>query len=385
MKPILGSFGVFIVVAHSACAAVAPIDRCATLSADNADRCLRINHLQFLGTHNSYHLAPSDALYEAMDTLSPGWGENIAYSHRPLRAQLAELKIRQFELDVFADPSGGLYARPLERRLVGEPAVIEDERMMRPGFKVLHVQDLDYRSTCPTLVSCLEEMKEWSESNAGHLPVMVLVEVKDSSPRDTLGLTFTVAHPVRGPELDALDAEILSVLGRDRIITPDDVRRDHGSVEEAIDTEGWPALADSRGKFLLALDNTGVHRDEYLREHPGLEGRVMFVSSPPGEPTSGFVKMNDMLADSALIRSYVERGRLVRTRADIPIQEAKTGDTTRRNAALASGAQYVSTDYPEPSPFEPAYRVTLPGAEGRPARCNPVSAPAGCRNEWIVE
>lgn len=111
----------------------------------------------------------------------------------------------------------------------------------------------------------------------------------------------------------------------------------------------------------------------------------MFVSTPPGEPTAGFIKMNEVLDDSARIRGFVERGFLVRTRADIPVVEARSGDTTRRDAALASGAQYVSTDYPEPSPFEAAYRVALPCADGRPARCNPVSAPAACSNEWIRE
>lgn len=31
-----------------------------------------------------------------------------------------------------------------------------------PGFKVLHVQDVDYETTCPTLVGCLEEVRDWS-------------------------------------------------------------------------------------------------------------------------------------------------------------------------------------------------------------------------------
>ena len=44
-------------------------------------------------------------------------------------------------------------------------------------------------------------------------------------------------------------------------------------------------------------------------------------------------------------------------------------------AALASGAQWVSTDYPVPNPaFGTGYQVMIPG--GMPARCNPISAPA---------
>lgn len=111
----------------------------------------------------------------------------------------------------------------------------------------------------------------------------------------------------------------------------------------------------------------------------------MFTSSPPGERTGGFIKMNEAIDDHERIRSYVEQGYLVRTRSDIPLHEARTGDPTRRQAAFGSGAQFISTDYPEPSPFGSGYIVTLPQAEGRPARCNPISAPPGCRAEWIVE
>jgi hypothetical protein len=79
----------------------------------------------------------------------------------------------------------------------------------------------------------------------------------------------------------------------------------------------------------------------------------------------------------------VADGYIVRTRADEPMHEATTGDVTRRDAAFRSGAQYVSTDFPEPSPFGTGYVARLPGAARLPARCNPVSAPPGCRDEWL--
>ena len=66
---------------------------------------------------------------------------------------------------------------------------------------------------------------------------------------------------------------------------------------------------------------------------------------------------------------------IVRTRADADTVQARTNDTTMRDAALASGAQFVSTDYEEP---EPDVRHRLHGARSpaaRPARCNPVTAP----------
>jgi hypothetical protein len=94
--------------------------------------------------------------------------------------------------------------------------------------------------------------------------------------------------------------------------------------------------------------------------------------------------MNNAINSHDQIRERVDAGYLIRTRSDIPVHEAKSGDTTRLNAALTSGAQYISTDYPEPSPFGSGYVAVLPDAEG-PGRCNPVNAPDTCQNRFIVE
>jgi hypothetical protein len=111
-----------------------------------------------------------------------------------------------------------------------------------------------------------------------------------------------------------------------------------------------------------------------------LEGRVLFTNSRPGSADAAFVEQNDPLG--AAIPSLVEAGYIVRTRADADTLQARSGDTTDRDAALASGAQYVSTDYPVPDPaFGTGYFVEIPG--GFPGRCNPVSAPAGCRSRAL--
>jgi hypothetical protein len=351
---------------------------CSTLTAENTDDCVRLNQLQVLGTHNSYHVAPEPALQQALGDRA----RNYDYTHRPLAEQLSRLQIRQFELDVFADPEGGRYAEPAA---LGRAAGLQapGPAMRQPGVKVLHVQDIDYRTTCETLVACLGEIRDWSRGNPGHVPIMILIEAKDSVPRGN-GMPFVEPIPFGVEELRALDAEIRSVFDDDHLITPDRVRGRHATLEEAVRTDGWPLLGESRGKILFALDNTGEHRTRYLEGNPSLEGRVMFVSSPPGEPSAAFLKLNDVMGDEAArIRQMVEAGYLVRTRADIPTEEGRTGDTTRRDRAFASGAQYVSTDYPEVSPFGSGYIARLPGAEHLAARCNSVTAPAGCRAEWL--
>ena len=66
-----------------------------------------------------------------------------------------------------------------------------------------------------------------------------------------------------------------------------------------------------------------------------------------------------------------------RSRADADTKEARVNDTSRREAALKSGAQWVSTDYLWPDPrFPGGYRARLAG--GAATLCNPVRKPAGC-------
>src|SRR6187200_17719 len=75
---------------------------CAAITAATADDCLRLNHLQVLGTHNSYHLAPEPPILAFLGDRAPAYD----YTHRPLTEQLSELGVRQFEIDVYADPVG---------------------------------------------------------------------------------------------------------------------------------------------------------------------------------------------------------------------------------------------------------------------------------------
>ncbi len=85
-----------------------------------------------------------------------------------------------------------------------------------------------------------------------------------------------------------------------------------------------------------------------------------------------------------MIQGLVKQGFLIRGRADSPNVEAKSGDTTRREAALTSGAQVVSTDYPGPgmaARFGTGYYADLP--TGTAARCSPVNAPRGCKDSEL--
>ena len=342
-----------------------------------ADRCVSLNQVQVLGTHNSYHIQPDPVLinlYVLFDETAIQW----EYTHRPLDEQFEFLGIRQIELDVYADPMGGLYAAPFGFQLLQNDFEARIPELEAPGIKVLHVQDLDSDTTCQSLVECLAILKGWSDARPGHLPIMILIEAKDDLVPDPLEFGFTVPIEFGPAEFDDLDAEIRSVFPPDQIITPDDVRGGAATLDEAVQTRGWPTLSEARGRILFALDNGGSKREAYLEGHPSLMGRVLFTSAAPGQADAAFVKVNDPLLDPERIPELVRDGYIVRTRADADTLDARDNDTEQRDAALASGAQYVSTDYPEPDPAFSEYQVTLP--DGAPGRCNPVNAPPGCRS-----
>jgi hypothetical protein len=327
-----------------------------SLSVAIAEDDLPINRLQFIGTHNSYHVAPTPAVHRLIEGLAKGEGDAIAYTHRPLREQLTELGIRQIELDLYHDPVGGLYARPLGAKLAGQ-AQEPHPAMLEPGLKIVHSPDFDFRTTVPTLRLALRELRAWSEEFPDHEPVMVLLELKDSSFSPTTKPPRFDAAALRG-----LEAEILEEMPEARILMPDGVRGEFPSLRQAVIERGWPRLSEARGKFLFALDNEGRLRDDYLALSPGKDGvgRVLFTSVDSDHPAAGWMKRNDPLGGGDEIRKLVKAGFLVRTRADANLREAKANDRSRFEKAAATGAQWLSTDFPEPDPRWPDYQVAWP-------------------------
>jgi Phosphoinositide phospholipase C, Ca2+-dependent len=64
-----------------------------------------------------------------------------------------------------------------------------------------------------------------------------------------------------------------------------------------------------------------------------------------GEAATAFVKVDDPVRHQDSIIRLTQAGYIVRTRADADTWEARSGDSTRLQAALSSGAQLISTDY----------------------------------------
>jgi hypothetical protein len=333
----------------------------------------RLDQVQLLASHNSTHIEGPAPLLDAITQALPELTPTIEYSHGTLTEQL-DLGVRGFELDLFEDPDGGRYASPKAVPLLELPPV--DDVMADPGFKVFHIQEVDYLTRCPTFVGCLTELRTWSEANPDHLPIVVHLEAKDGTIPDPLDLGFVQPIPVSEGTFSGIEDEIRSVLDDDQVLTPAEVQGDAATLREAVESVGWPTVDELRGQLLFVLDDHGAKRDLYRDLHPDTVDRLIFVDAQPPEDDAAFTVLNDPIADGDRIAELVALGYLVRTRADADTVEARVNDTARRDAAFASGAQIISTDYEQADPRWPDYVVDLPGDQTM--RCNPVAAPTDC-------
>lgn len=380
MKPIRSQFFLCLLV----CILVVPCRLLVAAEVQGSVSELRLNELQYVGTHNSYHIAPGEAiaiLMKAADfKASTQWDADALiiahdYTHLSLTAQL-RLGIRQFELDVFSDQNGGLFSEPgLLRMIQATPWNLplnfnHHGDLDKPGFKVLHHPDFDFRSTNYLFTGCLHEIKAWSERNPGHFPIIIHVEPK-AGKRNAVGDVYEPAEiePFRRSTWLALEAEIRSVFSEEQIVTPDDVRGKHSNLRKAITTEGWPKLKELKGKVLFLLMTKKEMTNSYMQFGKKLEGRVFFTSLKPDHPSASWFRVPD--PDYRGIPSFLGQGFLVSTMADQHTIHARTNDVSRRQAAFDVGAQFILTDYPVPDRRFSDYEVNF-GDKGY-VRPNPVT------------
>ncbi|HEV8205363.1 MAG TPA: Ca2+-dependent phosphoinositide-specific phospholipase C [Acidimicrobiia bacterium] len=331
-----GERAVFVSIAVAVVVVAAVSGGAPSAGANRLDNTLRTNQVQVLATHNSYHIQQDVPIQSSPTT---------QYTHAPLDQQL-DLGVRGFELDVVNPPDG--------------------------QFPVLHTPVVDNTSNCTPIAQCLDVTRTWSKAHPGHVPIFILIEPKDDD------IDFVIDPTLRrfdAAGLDQLDAIVRKSLGR-QLITPDSVRGKAKTLRGAVTGRGWPSLGKTRGKIMVILNTGGPVRDAYRQGHPSLEGRAMFVTSGEQAPSAAVIKLDT--PDEPRIQQLVKDGFIVRTRADADLIEARANDVTRRDLALRSGAQIVSTDFEVAVPaIGGDYVVQIPG--GTPARCDPVNAPKNCR------
>lgn len=292
---------------------------------------IKLNHMQLIGTHNSYKTAPSLALHR-----------RLKYAHESIATQLAHAGMRHFELDL-------------------HPSSDNDTE-----FRIFHLPVIDHTTHCRCLAECVRQMKEWSDSvNGTHTPIYVLLDIKMS----LFGDVRTFSNGLRLDQLVAIENQLLSVWGRDRIITPSDVQQSYGSLRDAVTNKSWPSVEDSLGKIVFLLLDALLPPTQ--RSHVAPSGEVTDLLLQPGPPSNvagerilfalhtpsdDGVNLDAMPDDTAFVRvlspflpgnsemmeKAVDLGYMVRARVH------RSFDNVMNNAELmlveSLGVQLVSTD-----------------------------------------
>nr|MCU0355414.1 phosphatidylinositol-specific phospholipase C1-like protein [Cytophagales bacterium] len=283
----------------------------------------------------------------------------LEYEHIPLAEQL-NLGLRSLELDVYYDPKGGYYANPkgleIVKSLGAEPQPFDvDQKLQLPGLKVFHVQEIDFRSHQLLFRDALHELKNWSQANQGHTPIIVTLNAKDDEiPNTRKPLPFTA------DALKSIDTEIREVFEKERLITPDGVRGNAKTLEQAVLGKGWPSLNEVKNRFMFVLDEGEEKTNRYLSNFPDSKGAALFVNKEEGNPNAAFRIINDPVANFEKIKKLVALGYMVRTRADADTKEARSNDYSRFEKAKMSGAQVITTDYYVPGKlFKSDFKVSF--------------------------
>ncbi|MES2473656.1 MAG: Ca2+-dependent phosphoinositide-specific phospholipase C [Pseudomonadota bacterium] len=337
------------------------------------DANLRVDQLQVVGTGKSYKQRPSKALLRLIRMGGKRGAEALDFGHPTLAAQLDD-DVRALSFDVAHDPKGGHYRYPAAASMAME--LLPDDyvaAMRKPGFKVLHVLDVDYNSSCLALTECLKQVAAWSRAHPRHLPITITLRTNDVR---TPMPGATTPQPFDGAALDALENDVRAVFAADQLITPDQVQGDHPTLREAALAHAWPKLGEARGKVMLVLDDTPEKIRAYQGARKSLEGRAMFVAADEASPAAAFLCLPDPVKDAPRITRAVNAGFMVITRADADTREARQNRAQRRDAAFASGAQIVQTDFAVADRAIGPYRVSL--ADHRGAVCGTALAPERC-------
>ncbi len=259
-----------------------------------------IDEMQIKGTHNSYHKQPFVPLFRAH-----------RYSQPTLYAQLAQHGVRGLELDLHRTRNG--------------------------DFEVYHIALIDGRTHCRAFEDCLLQIRHWSDLDREHEPLFVWLELKD----------YSGGVPIRAPE--EIDSVVRKVLG-DRLITPDLVRDRFASLRERLSAEGWPSLAESRGRVMFVVLGNDEQRGRYTHGFRHLKRRAMFAAARPREfdqPWAAVAKLDDPATPE------IERAQARRIFTGTNLCFATIADaecTRRRDQAMRAGFNVLLDDYVRPVP-----------------------------------
>jgi len=285
-----------------------PIDESQFYNFDINDESIKLNHIQMLASHNSYK-GMSSSIGRFFVGLGDSFDEARAlkYAYRNLTEQLNR-GVRSMEFDV---------------------------RKRKSSFVLTHVPLVDNSSVAPDFAMALEELSLYSDHNPDHLPIIILMEIKED--------WMILDHALQTMDQDVLielNALIKTKVG-DHLFSPSDMIEDGLTLKDTIQTMGWPSVKSLRGKIMFVLHPNNKN-DMYEAIDPTLKSLPMFIGSYPDDldhDYASFIIHNDV--NVASIQSLVQQNYIVRTRID----ESLMFDQERLIHAIESGAQILSSDF----------------------------------------
>ena len=323
------------------------------ISFSQETKALYLNDIRILASHNSYKKKPHPMVMLFLAKVKNKLGEEndpiqLEYGHELLSTQLNDFNIRGFELDVYYDPIGGKFSkRKINSFVFGLKTKSKEVGLKSPGFKILHIADIDYETNYVTLESALAELGTWSQNNPKHCPIFVNIEVKATSPGDLSkilrNLGFKRATKFTENTFHLLDSIIESNFSTEQLFTPVDMKKNNATLRARINNEGWPLYDDCRGKIIFVLEGDNINLYKNKGERP------LFVYGEKEDDNVIFLLRNDPINNEKEINALTAQY-IVRTRSDAGTLEARKNDYTRFFAALTSNAQIISTDYYKADP-----------------------------------
>lgn len=303
---------------------------------------LKLNHIQILGSHNSYKRAIDPEVLAFIHSKDAKLAQALNYSHPDLFTQL-DMGLRQLEIDILKDDLGGHFSDPLGEKIAKKVLLSQQEKqdLAKPGFKVMHRPDIDFMSHCVLFTRCLNQLSAWSAQNPNHLPIFVLMNIKESENRIVKGQK---PHRFTPQDFRKLDQLLVSSF-KHKLYTPDKLRGQFSSLPQAVKSKGWPELSEMRGQFIFLLDASAELLTRYRGDNKNLSGLSLFASFTEDDPGAALFVVNDPVKQFDKIQRLVKAGFIVRTRSDASTKDALEQNYKRVEAAIKSGAQIISTDY----------------------------------------
>ena len=321
-----------------------------------------LNEVRIVASHNSYKKAPHKKVLRFLKRFKKRLGpENdpiqIDYGHEPLSVQLDSFQVRGFEFDIYNDPKGGHFRkRALNRFILGQAVRSKDKDYKIPGFKLMHIPDVDFQTNYVLFKNALEEIEQWSNAHPNHSTIFINIECKNASPgnesKALRRLGFKRCVPFDSVAFRAIDKEILSSISEKKLFTPKHLQNGFASIHERLDSLGWPTAQEMRNKIIFILDGWAKEYNAYSSEH------LLFHYGDPANENTAFVIQNDPFGKEDYINSLTKKF-IVRSRADAGTYESRNNDYMRLKAVLRSGSQIISTDYYKPDLRWSTYKVDL--------------------------